>query len=104
MATRFFEKEISSFGWDTEMPEFEAIDWKDGGAIFQADGLSFEVFVSPYSLSCDVEEQLTCASSIEDLEQLDIKGKIVLLHGEIAREQLMPKNFVFYNPEKHQRI
>jgi aminopeptidase YwaD len=28
----------------------------------------------------------------------------MLLHGEIAREQLMPKNFVFYNPEEHQRI
>lgn len=30
--------------------------------------------------------------------------KILLLHGEIAKEQLMPKNFVFYNPEEHQRI
>jgi len=28
----------------------------------------------------------------------------LLLHGDIAKEQLMPKNFVFYNPEEHQRI
>ncbi|MGB7117899.1 MAG: hypothetical protein WBD56_17310, partial [Anaerolineales bacterium] len=30
MATRFFEKEISSFDWITEIQEFEAIDWEDG--------------------------------------------------------------------------
>ncbi len=97
MATHFFEKEISSFGWDTEIQEFEAIDWKDGDASLQADGLSFEVFVSPYSHGCETEEQLISISSIEELEQIDIKRKIVLLHGEIAKEQLMPKNFVFYN-------
>ena len=32
MATQFFEQEICSFGWDTEMPEFDVIDWEDGGA------------------------------------------------------------------------
>ena len=104
IATRFFEKIISSFGWDTEIQEFEAIDWRDGGAKLQADGLSFEVFVSPYSLGCEVTEQLINVSKIEELNQIDIKGKIVLLHGEIAKEQLMPKNFVFYNPEEHQQI
>lgn len=104
MATHFFKDEISSFGWDTEIQEFEAIDWKDGAASLQAYGSSFEVFVSPYSHGCETEEQLISISSIEELEQIDIKGKIVLLYGEIAQEQLMPKNFVFYNPEKHQQI
>jgi aminopeptidase YwaD len=38
------------------------------------------------------------------LKNTNIHDKIVLLIGEIAREQLMPKNFVFYNPEHHQEI
>jgi len=104
MASRFFEDEISSFGWDTEMPEFDVIDWKDGGAILQSEGTHFEVLVSPYSLGCTVKAPLVCASTIKELEQCDITGKIVLLQGEIAKEQLMPKNFVFYNPEAHQNI
>ncbi len=104
MASRFFEDEISSFGWDTEMPEFDVIDWKDGGAILQSEGTRFEVFVSPYSLGCTVKAQLIIASTIEELEQCDITEKVVLLHGEIAKEQIMPKNFVFYNPEEHQKI
>jgi len=104
MATTFFEKEISSIGWRTELQEFEAIDWNDGGASLQVAGLSFEVLVSPYTTGCELTEQLLSAATIEELAQLDLKGKIVLLHGAIAKEQLMPKNFVFYNPEKHQQI
>jgi aminopeptidase YwaD len=103
-ATFFFEKEIASLGWDTEMPGFDAMDWEEGGATLQANGLNFDVLVSPYSMGCTVEEQLVSASSIEELEQIDMKGKILLLHGEIAKEQLMPRNFVFYNPEAHQKI
>ena len=51
-----------------------------------------------------VEAELICVSSVVELEQAQITGKLLLLHGEIAKEQLMPKNFVFYNPEEHQRI
>jgi aminopeptidase YwaD len=38
------------------------------------------------------------------LEQADIEGAIAVLRNELTREQPMPKNFVFYNPEEHQRI
>ena len=90
MATRFFEKEISSFGWNTEMQEYDAIDWEDGGASLNSDDVSFEVFVSPYSLGCAVEAQLVCASRVEKLAQLEMSGKILFLYGEIAKPTLLP--------------
>ncbi len=65
---------------------------------------SFQVFVSPYSPGCMVEAELISVSKIAELERASVTGKILLLHGEIAKEQLMPKNFVFYNPEEHQQI
>ncbi|MCP4607416.1 MAG: M28 family peptidase [Planctomycetes bacterium] len=103
-ATRFFKQTISSFGWNIETPEFAVIDWEESGATLQADDARFEVLVSPYSLGCTVQERLVRASCLEELEQHDVTGKILLLHGEIAKEQLMPKNFVFFNPEEHQAI
>ncbi|OGN91105.1 MAG: hypothetical protein A2Y88_02215 [Chloroflexi bacterium RBG_13_48_10] len=103
-ATTFFNDIISSLGWQTEIQEFDATDWIDGGANLHCGNDSFQVFVSPYSLGCEAEAQLTCASTFDELEKAIITGKILLLHGEIAKEQLMPKNFVFYNPEEHQRI
>jgi aminopeptidase YwaD len=103
-ATRYFKEMISSLGWDTEINVFDAMDWVDGGASLECGSESFQVFVSPYSLGCQTEAQFISASTIEELERAKLSGKIILLHGEIAKEQLMPKNFVFYNPEEHQRI
>jgi aminopeptidase YwaD len=102
-ATSFFEKELSSLGWQTEMSELDVIDWEDGGATLQVADQSFNVLVSPYALGCSVQAPLISVSCLEELERQDITGKILLLHGDIAKEQLMPKNFVFYNPEEHQK-
>jgi len=103
-ATDHFSEVVSSFGFQTERPHFECIDWSQGGASLTAEGETFEVFPSPYSLGCNVRAPLEMISSVEDLEACQISGKIVLLQGEIAKEQLMPKNFPFYNPEEHQHI
>lgn len=37
-ATAFFEKEISSLGWETELQEFQAMDWEDGSATLLENG------------------------------------------------------------------
>jgi aminopeptidase YwaD len=103
-ATRFFAEEIARYGWDTEVQAFEAIDWKDGGAELAVKGERFDVLVSPYSLGFAGTGVLAAASTVDELDRLEVRGKILLLHGEIAQEQLMPKNFVFYNPEEHRRI
>lgn len=103
-ATRFLEKELSAAGWQTSAAEFDAIDWNDGGARLECDGSSFEVHTGPYSLPFKGSATMMAASTIDELEHAEMKGKVVLLHGEIAREQLMPKHFVFYNPEEHQKI
>ncbi|MGE5458259.1 MAG: M28 family peptidase [Methanococcaceae archaeon] len=103
-ATFFFEKELSLQDWETEMDEFEAIDWAENGANLKCDEENFDVLVSPYSPGFRGEAELISASTIEELSGINAKNKIILLSGEIAREQLMPKNFVFYNPEEHQKI
>jgi len=33
-----------------------------------------------------------------------VAGTILLLRGSLAKEQLMPKNFPFYNPDEHREI
>jgi aminopeptidase YwaD len=105
-ATDFWAEVVASFGFQIESPSFDCIDWTQNGAQLAVGGEPFEVFVSPYSLGCRVAGLLTVVSTVEELEALNIdnKDKIVLLRGEIAREQLMPKDFPFYNPDEHKRI
>ena len=103
-ATDFFADTIASLGFATESPAFDCMDWVQQGATLGVGGQSFAAFVSPYSSGCAVRAPFTAIATIRELEEADVAGQIVVLHGEIAREQLMPKSFTFYNPEEHRRI
>ncbi len=100
-ATDYAKKVLDEAGWLTEATELKVIDWHSKGATLTCDEESFEVFSSHYSLGCSVSGKLVAINSVARLEHTD---KIVLLYGEIATQQIAPKNFPFWNPEEHQHI
>ena len=103
-ATAFFQKTIEGMGYSVEAQRFDCIHSQLGPTSLTAGGKSFQVYPSPFTLGCDATAELAGIDTVEKLESVDIAGKITLIHGELAREQLMPKNFVFYNPQEHQHI
>ena len=103
-ATAYAKKVLEKSGWQTEATELSVIDWETEGAALIADGQSFEVFSSHYSLGCSVQGELVAVDTVDKLEKIHIKDKIVLLYGPIASQQIAPKNFPFWNPEEHQHI
>ncbi|MBC7237808.1 MAG: M28 family peptidase [Chloroflexi bacterium] len=103
-ATDFFAETTSSFGFSTALPSFECTDWAGENAELVASGVSFEVFPSPYSLGCSVAAPLSLAASLSDLQVGKGAGHVLLLWGELAREQLVPKNFPFYTSPEHRQI
>jgi aminopeptidase YwaD len=103
-ATEFFADTIGPFGYEIDATPFEVPDHVNDGSVLTIDGETFEVFTSPYSLGCDVTAELITITTVEALENAECGGMILLMRGPICAEQLMPKNFVFYNPEHHQRI
>ncbi len=103
-ATDYFAQTVASFAFAVACPEFDCMDWRNGGARLTVAGESFEVFAGPYSLGGQIRAPLAVASTVAELEAVDATDKIILLAGELTQEQLMPKNFPFYNPEHHRRI
>lgn len=103
-ATGFFAEVAGAHGFQVETPGFRCIDWSDGGASLAAGGRSFEVLASPYSLGVRADAPLAVVSTVEELEAVEAANRVLLMRGELTREQLMPVNFPFYNPEEHQRI
>ncbi|MFC2155583.1 M28 family peptidase [Acidobacteriota bacterium] len=103
-ATKFFADAISSFGFKTKCPEFDCMDWSQDSISLRVENQTFAAFISPYSVGCDIEAPLCIASTVEEMERIDASGKIILLQGHIAKEQLMPKNFPFYNPDEHKKV
>ncbi|MEA3334434.1 MAG: M28 family peptidase [Chloroflexota bacterium] len=103
-ATEFFAEKVQSFGFETKTPPFPCIDWLEQGADLFAGDSRFDVLVSPYSLGASVEAPLVSITTVDEMRAADVAGKILLLRGDIAKEQLMPKKFPFFNPERHQEI
>lgn len=103
-ATDLFAEVVDSFDFQTECPEFDCIDWDQDGALLTVNGERFEALVSPYSLGCQARAPLSAVTTIEELAAAQVENALLLLRGEIAKEQLMPKNFPFYNPDEHKRI
>jgi aminopeptidase YwaD len=103
-ATDFFADTIRSHGYEIDAAPFACSDYVCAGASLTHAEKAFRVFASPYSLGCDISAELVTVSTMEELESVNCEGKLVLMRGAICAEQLMPKNFVFYNPEHHQKI
>jgi len=103
-ATDFFAGVVKSFDFETQSPAFDCLDWQSEGVSLTVGDTLFEAFASPYSLGCRVSAPLVVVATVEALAAAQLSNAIVLLRGDIAREQLMPKNFAFYNPDEHKRI
>ena len=104
LATDFFAGTIKSFGFDVECPEFECMDWRGEGVAVRSDGKSFRAQVSPYSPGLQARAPLVVAHTAANLEALDIADKILLMRGELTKEQFLPKNFPFFQVEEQQKI
>lgn len=103
-ATNWFAHQMAALGFEVETPEFECITWEHGGADLRLGRARFEAIPSPYTVGCEVRARLSVVDRIEALEQADAEGALLLLRGALAKEQLMPKRFPFYNPEEHRQI
>src|SRR4030042_2584056 len=103
-ATDYFANIVRQLGYDVDTTPFNCMDYRKKNVSLSFKKNNFNVYISPYSLKCDVAAELVSVSTVDELEKISCKSKILLMKDEICSEQLMPKNFVFYNPDHHKRI
>ncbi|MDO8847227.1 MAG: M28 family peptidase [Coriobacteriia bacterium] len=103
-ATSLFADEMASLGLDVRRVPMTCVEWVPGSAWLEVGGQHPAVHVGPYSLPCELEAPFVAVSSIEELESEVVRGAVVLLHGQVATGQVMPRNFTFYNPDSHRRV
>ena len=103
-ATDYFANVTRTFGGEPEICSFPCMDWSHGSCTLDDGDAVYTIEVSPCSLGCDLVSTVNSAATLDELESLDCSGRILLLTGDLASEQLMPKNFPFYNPESHRKL
>ncbi|MBI5548899.1 MAG: M28 family peptidase [Deltaproteobacteria bacterium] len=103
-ANELFQRICASFGFEVESAELPCLVWERGLSRLEAGSEVYDLCTGPYSRPCDGSAPLVAAASVEELERGGFEAKVLLVHGDLCSGQLMPKNFVFFNPESHQRI
>jgi len=103
-ATSYFATVVLEADFAVSVDEFDCIDWATEGVALLAGGRTFRACASPYSLGCDVSAPLVVVETVNGLASADARGSVLLMRGDVVREQLMPKGFPFYNPEHHQAL
>lgn len=97
-------RELERCGLQVHRQEFDCMDWTQSGASLTAAGQRIPVSPAPASAACRVAGELLCVGSLAELRTAQLHGKVVLLRDALAAEPLMPKSFVFWNPEEHKEI
>jgi len=95
---------LQSYGFDVRRQEFTCIDWHSSGAALRVDGQNVLAEPAEYAMPCDVQATFVCLDSVDALQKAELAGNIAVLHGDLCKEPLMPKNFEFWNPDEHKRI
>jgi aminopeptidase YwaD len=103
-AGQYVAKRMTAAGLIVTQPEFDCIDWEHGDITLKVASQPVAAFISPYSPSCEISGPFATAANIAELEVRDFAGKIAVFHGDLCQEQIVPRNYVFYNRAEHQKI
>lgn len=102
-AEEYIRGELEVLGYSIELQEFGTWSWTVLEATCRSEK-TVPVVANPYTPGCNITAPAVWVGSMTDLKQADLFGKIVIAHGELTAEPLMPKNFRFYRHEPHQEI
>lgn len=91
-------------GFSVETAELPCLVWEREDAALRLSDRAVRLRPGPYSLPCDTRAPLSVAGTLAELARGGHEGRVLLVHGELVREQLMPKNYVFYNPPSSRRL
>ncbi|NMB77887.1 MAG: M20/M25/M40 family metallo-hydrolase [Methanomicrobiales archaeon] len=103
-AARYISTTLAGLGYAVELQEFPIGEWTPAGVRLSGSGRDYSAAANPYSPACAVTAPLVTAGSMAELEQADFCGCILLLHGDLTKDWIMPRNFRFYRHEQHCRI
>ena len=91
-------------GFYTHELPFECLSWEYGPSSLRTGGASLPIYPGPYSPPLWGDYRVVRVSSVEELRETEFRAALLVMHGALAAEPLMPTDFPFYFPDKHREI
>lgn len=105
-ATEWLADRFAADGFEVERIGFDCVDWRAEGATLSAHGKEHTLSPGPYSPGARLNAApLRAVGSYEELQRLPGEEPVVLFfHGELAKDQLTPRNYPFYSFDQHTAV
>lgn len=104
-ATDYVHGVLSGAGLDVTQHAFATRWWEPGAGRLETTTRTFDVAANPYSRAGDVRGHTLSVDRTDQLEALETAaGTILVLRGDLSREQVMPAAFPFLDLPEHARI
>jgi aminopeptidase YwaD len=104
LSQAFIGDHLARNGYATDLLGFHIPSWTVRGTQCSCAGRPVPVVANPYSPSCSVTAPIAAIGTTSELAAADLSGKVAVVHGDLASEPLMPRNFPFYTHAAHQEI
>ncbi len=103
-AAEYIRTQFQESGLELSEVSVDFPEWTLQFAQLQVAGQDLPLDVNPFSPACDIDGELIAVSTIPELAEADITGKITLLYGELAKAPIFPINFEPIQFERDQTI
>ncbi|AKN31527.1 peptidase M28 [Clostridium carboxidivorans P7] len=100
----FLENKFKHMNYSIKSLPFECTVWENGKSTLESSNHLFQVEPSPFSEPFKGSGKLIMAKTVEELEDIDCNGVILLLSGKLTESPLQPKDYPFYYPEEHKYL
>jgi aminopeptidase YwaD len=101
----YLRSQFMQAGWQVETPSFDCKTWQSESVSLYCQQLTFNVEINPYSPSFEGTLPFVICETLAALQaQGSLKGRVVVLTGELAQYPYMPRNFPFMTFEEQLRI
>jgi aminopeptidase YwaD len=100
-AIQYIASTFSGCGLAVERQDASFPEWIPGEIRLEVDGEALEAIANPYSPPCDLTAPLAACGTLAELRAADLRGKIVVAHGALARNELTPSYAVYaFGPDE----
>ncbi len=102
-ATAYVTDVLRHLDWAVHEQWFDVVDWSGEQGAVMAGRSRWPVSPSPYSLGVEAAGTLVVARTPADLTR-DLRGCVLLMLDDLAREPLTPTGYPFYRNDQHAGI
>ena len=103
-AMKFLSGVAGELGYQVEELPLSCKRWEWDASSLRLGEDAVEIFPSPFSNPLEGRFNIKAVKSVDELRAAEVSNDLLVLHGEIAAEPLMPRDFPFYYPDEHREI